>query len=482
MKPTLDRTHSPVLVAKFFPTLTSEEVTRHFTEIGDAADELGSIGVIVDLSEAPFASASLRKVAAHEMRTLFRRCGDRVVGVGHVVRTRTARMLLGVVQSLAPPPFPSVIVATADEARVWVEGRLRARADHPAPARRSSLGPAQSFDARAATGLARTLVDAARARGLDVGAELTRSRLTLDDLATVEGYVPYRTLMWLAEAIAERSGDEAFGLHTAENFVDASSFGVAGFAVRSSTTLREAIDRTVRYAAVINESTQMSVVYDEGGARIIDGPMPPLVWPRHYAELSMASFITLSRKWTGLQFDARAVGFRHAAPRDVSEHRRIFGCAPVFDCAQNFIVIPRHVLDTQFKYGDRLLGEFFEGHLSGLARTQGTSPGALAEVRDAMNALLKGGAPTLEVVGKKLGLSERTLQRRLGERGVSFTEVLGSVRREAALRGIERPNASVQELAFACGFSDIKAFRRAFHRWTGVAPREYRRGIKRGPV
>lgn len=121
MKPTLDLTRAPVLLAKFFPTITREEAIRHFEEIGAAADEFGSIGVVVDLSEAPFAPASLRKVAVHEMRALFRRRGDCVAGVAHVVKTRTARALLGVMQSLAPPPFPSVVVATMGEARAWVE-------------------------------------------------------------------------------------------------------------------------------------------------------------------------------------------------------------------------------------------------------------------------------------------------------------------------------------------------------------------------
>jgi len=88
---------------------------------------------------------------------------------------------------------------------------------------------------------------------------------------------------------------------------------------------------------------------------------------------------------------------------------------------------------------------------------------------------LSRGTPTVASIAGSLGMSSRTLQRRLSERGVTFGDILDSARREAALAAIPRPGASVQEVASSSGFLDVKAFRRAFVRWTGKSPSQYRR-------
>ncbi len=291
----------------------------------------------------------------------------------------------------------------------------------------------------------------------------------------MEGHVPYGTLMKLVELFAVRAGDRDFGLHAAEAFVDAASFGVVGFAARASSSLREAIERTARYAHLMNENTEIAVTFDETGATIVDGPIAPLEWPRHYAEMAIAAFIVLSRRWTGVDFRAREVGFRHAAPRDLREHRRLFGRTPVFGAERNHLVIPAAVLDLGLRHGDAQLGRYFDRRLDELAASYSSAPGPLGDVREAMLRTLPGGTPSLAAIARLLGVSERTLQRRLRERDVTFNRILDSVRREVAVAAIAQPRVSVQELSLVCGFADVKAFRRAFRRWTGRSPREYRR-------
>ena len=463
MKPTLDERRAPVVVARFFPAITRDEVRQHFRELEQCAQRHGRIGVVVDLSEAPTAPIALGRAAADDMRELFRRSGERVAAVAHVAPSPVTRTLLLFVQTLAPPPFPSTVSPSMERALEWVEMRLRPLV--------AAKGP-ESSDARTAPGLARTLVDSARAQGVDVEAVLASWGLGMAELSGLDGYVAYQTLMRMVVDFAERSGDEGFGLHTAEQFVDASTFGLVGFVARSSLTLREAIERTARYAALMNENTQVTVTPTPKGLRIVDGPIPPLEWPRQYAELSMASWVTLARKWVTEPFSAVEVGFRHARPKHATEHQRIFGCMPRFDQPENVVVIPNAVLDLPLLHGDALLAEFLDAQLDLAARRRASAPGPLAQVREAVGALLPLGLPTLEAVGRRLAMSERTLQRRLAERGVGFADMLDSVRREAALRGVNE--SSVQELATACGFSDIKAFRRAFQRWTGLTPAAYR--------
>jgi AraC-like DNA-binding protein len=88
---------------------------------------------------------------------------------------------------------------------------------------------------------------------------------------------------------------------------------------------------------------------------------------------------------------------------------------------------------------------------------------------------LKSGTPSKQSIAKHLGFSPRTLDRRLTEEGLTFQSMLDDLRRESALRHLEDPAVSVDDTAFLLGFSSAEAFRKAFNRWTGRTPGEYRK-------
>src|SRR5262245_58421573 len=104
----------------------------------------------------------------------------------------------------------------------------------------------------------------------------------------------------------------------------------------------------------------------------------------------------------------------------------------------------------------------------------------LDRIRSALFAELDRGEPTLEAIAARLRMSPRTLQRRLREEGSSLSAVLDRLRAELALRYLGEPRTSIGEVAFRLGFSDPTTFHRAFRRWTGQTPAEYRRGHRPG--
>jgi AraC-like DNA-binding protein len=469
MKPTLDRTAAPLLVVTFHPTLTVEEARAHFREIGDAVEAVGRAGVVVDLSEAPLFSRALHVVGAAEMRAVIERSGHRLVGVSHVVRSAPARAMLAAVQWLAPPPFPTLITASRDEATSWAFDRLGRTAPHPASAAGSRR------DARVVAGLARTVVTAARALAVPVeDSDFRAVGISRSDLVALDGYVPYGGLVDLLELLAARSGDPHFGLAVGR-FVDAASLGVVGLAARSSIHLGDAIARTVRFARLIDENMEIVLEEESGGVRVVAAPLRPLEWPRHYAELVLAAFVQLCRVCTGESFAPSSIGFRHSSPPDAGVHQRFFGCLPRFDAGGDFVVVPTATLSRGLCGADPIVARYFDVRLDQLGHALAVAPGPLIDVRAATLRALSEGTPTVASIGRRLGLSGRTLQRRLNERGVTFADILDSVRREAALEAIARPGASIQELAASCGFADVKAVRRAFVRWTGQSPSEYRK-------
>lgn len=471
MKPTLDTSAAPLVMVTFYPSITVEEAQAHFRELSDAADELGRIGVVVDLSDAPSLSPSLWKVGGREMRAAIQRCGDKVVAVAHVIHSAPVRAMLAAVQWLAPPPFPTLVTSTEEDARSWVWAALRRTGVLPGP-----IAGGGRRDAGTVAGLARTLITAARSLGvpLDDG-ELASWGIARAQLGDLDAYVPYGTLMQLYDRLATRSGDDNFGLRVGAAFVDAASFGVVGVAAGTSAKVGDALARLVRHASLIDENATMAISADPAGLRVVETPVPPLACSRHHVELLMASILTLIRRWTGRHLSASAVGFRHRAPEDVSEHAGFFGCPPSFAANENFIVIPQSVAMLDLPHFDPVQARYFDGRLAELTRVRGVASGPLADVRAATLRQLSDGTPTLASIAHRLGMSSRTLQRRLSERGVTFGDILDSARREAAMAAIPRAGASVQEIASASGFADVKAFRRAFVRWTGKSPSEYRK-------
>lgn len=342
-----------------------------------------------------------------------------------------------------------------------------------------TLAPDAAPRASATVGLARAMARAAAARGADPLPHIEAvgiSRAVWDD---VELRVGHAQLMELVERLAAATGDPLFGIRTAQGFVSASTLGAVGYAARSASTLREAIERVVRYVAVINQTTTMGVSYQERGALVTDGPRPPHVWGRHYAEQAIASFYFLSQKWIGRTYRPLDVGFAHPRPPEAEQIEAAFGCEVTFQCATNHILIPNEVLDAPILGADADLARVLERHVEGAARALQAADDpprdTLAErlVRE-VTPLLVGGGPTLAQLAKRIAMSERTLQRRLGEAGTSFREVVDRARRSVGVTAV-RSGMSVMEAAHLTGFNDPKAFRTAFKRWTGSPPGRFHR-------
>jgi AraC-like DNA-binding protein len=186
----------------------------------------------------------------------------------------------------------------------------------------------------------------------------------------------------------------------------------------------------------------------------------------------------LGRQSVGPRFRLERVSFRHAAPASTAEHARIFEAPVVFGAPEDALVLPCSLLDEPMpvasertvRHLDRLLDEM----LAELPRRA-----ALGEqVRAALAADLRSG-PTLEGVAARLGTTPRSLQRRLREEGGSFQELLDELRRELSLRYLGEPDLTLAEVAFSLGFAEQSAFHRAFRRWAGTTPAEWRRAHTR---
>ncbi len=288
--------------------------------------------------------------------------------------------------------------------------------------------------------------------------------------------IPYETLYEIWSAAGERSNDPTFGLYVAENFTRVSTFGVVGFLARHSATVGEAFDNVARYSAVIKDEKLMHVEVRGGDAVLIAGvSLPSSPCSNHGVESAMASYAKLLRTWTGLPNAApRRVDFRHASPAPVDLYERFFGCQVKFSQPLDRLVLPAHLLSAPLTTSDPELRSFFRAQADAALEALPPVDDTRARLLRAIGEALPQGVPALGEAARALGLSARTLQRRLAEQGVSYHDVLDEARRDAALRALASRRRALREAAEAAGFRDEKAFRRAFRRWTGQAPSAYR--------
>lgn len=330
-----------------------------------------------------------------------------------------------------------------------------------------------SSRAQSAVLLLRALVESARAAGVDGQRLLHRVGVTSAVLDDTRGWVSVDVMARAWDAAAEMSGDPEFGLHAAES-TPPGTYGALEYATMSSTSLVDALGRAVRYYKALGSMGDPSFVEHAGVVRVTLTPrceMTPQAG-RHFVEHFFALLVTRGRLLTGGRMKLQLATFVHAAPPSTSEHARIFGAPMEFGAPANELLAEGDGLSLRLRSANpELLEPLERAAATMLERGIGD---IAARTRAVVPEVLKTGEPGLSGVAKRLGVSARTLQRRLGEHGTSYAIIVDEVRRELAQREVALGTRSFGEIAFLLGFSQASAFDRAFRRWTGRTPSAYR--------
>jgi AraC-like DNA-binding protein len=196
--------------------------------------------------------------------------------------------------------------------------------------------------------------------------------------------------------------------------------------------------------------------------------------PRQTIETLAAGIVLTLARLTTCPPIPLAVTFRHAVPPSIAEHTRLLGSVVRFDQAENAVVYPTSALSAGMLSADPSLLEVFEGDARRRLE-QLQSHGAVSErVQAIVVARLKGEVPSLATVASELAMSERSVQRSLSEEATSYREIVDAVRKEMALSHLLQPGRSAADVAFLLGFSEPSAFTRAFRRWTGSSPSQFK--------
>jgi AraC-like DNA-binding protein len=319
----------------------------------------------------------------------------------------------------------------------------------------------------------------ARGRGADVELLACRFGLPADVCDRDEVQSAMATPNDLFESLARALGEPDVALRVGAA-MPTRRYPLGDLAAGASSTLRDALGRLARYATLLHPAFEAAVEEHEGAARWrLATPGHARGVGRFLHELALAHALTRCREGTGDALPVTRAWFAHARPSELAPLHDFFGTRELsFGDVDSGFELERALLDHPMRGDDpRMLATVEPLAESELRRLPRSTTPLGARVAAHLESALPGGAD-IELVARAMHMSERTLQRRLEQEGTNFSDVLDRVRLEVAQRRLGDPTASLAEVAADLGFSDLATFSRAFKRWTGEPPGQWRRAAR----
>ncbi|KAF1067712.1 MAG: putative HTH-type transcriptional regulator [Pseudomonas citronellolis] len=326
-------------------------------------------------------------------------------------------------------------------------------------------------------GFVHGLADALASHGVAAGQLLDSYGLDSLRLGEPGARLSIPRFMRLGHAAIQLSGDPALGLRMGQ-CSRPGQVGLAGVTAAQAPDLRAAARAMIRFELLYaqNYRGQSSLTEDAGGAWLRFYSISPYNdYNRFVVDSVLAGWLSQLGRIVGVTVRPQRVEIEYPAPAYAERYEAFFGCPVVFSAEANRVRLdrtslalanPEHCPSTW-----RQLLALCEKELEQLTRTR-----SLGErITQLLGPLLNGREPELEEIAARLKMPTWTLRRKLAEEGTQFRTLLNDTRRDLAMVYIRDTDLAFGEIAYLLGFASAEAFQRAFKRWSGQPPGEYRR-------
>ena len=305
----------------------------------------------------------------------------------------------------------------------------------------------------------------------------------LDPSKLGDGNARYRlsdmTKLWTAAV--EETRDPCFGLEVGKLWTP-TTFHALGFAWLASHSLKGALDRLVRYSRIVNNS--LCIGLEPHGAYLhltIDSSEDQREIHDAAHDAGLIAIVVMCRLLVGENFSAVEVQVPHKRTTCTDKLERFIGASIIPDCDNYIILFDRMRAERRLATGNSELAKINEEvamkYLSSIDRSS-----ILMRTKSILIELMPAGQVTESAIAAEMNMSLRTLQRKLSDEGTSFSEVYKAIRKDMANEYIQDSQMSISEIAYLLGFSEQANFTRAFRRWYGASPSDYRKNIEQTAV
>jgi AraC-like DNA-binding protein len=266
-----------------------------------------------------------------------------------------------------------------------------------------------------------------------------------------------------------------FGLWFGKQF-QPRDLGLWGYSAISAPTLGSALRNLVQLFHYHQESSCMSLRRGGDGLIRLEYQIeaPDIVERRQDAELSLGMFLNVFRDCLGQQWNPEEVHFEHPRPLDSHEHEKVFGAPVYFSLPRNALLFRPGIMSEPMPHSDSKLMAMMQNCLKQLAGEKDKCATIIDRVKAVIRAKLPDGYPALEDVAETLRITPSAIQRKLAGEGSIYKKLVEVVRRELAIAYMKQRHLPFSEIALLLGYSELSAFSRAVHRWTGQSPRACR--------
>lgn len=311
-----------------------------------------------------------------------------------------------------------------------------------------------------------------RAQGVKPAMVLQRAGLPSGFFEQPKIYVTTAELFALWRAVGESSNDPLIGLKIGgQQRVE--HFNPTSIAAISSKSFRDAVQRIGRYKRLTcPEDIRMRAVKNEVAIDFVFTEAEEVV-PEVLVDVCLSWILTLGRRGTDSQLaPLRVELMRPKQDADILE--RAFGCRVTFTARRNALIFSSQDMDRPFVTHNADLLAMIGTQLDAELLETGDQLDLNAQVKRAVKLAMAGTRPTLQAIAREIGVSDRTLQRRLTEAGSSFQQLAEDARREMARHYLKQSSIEYDEVAYLLGYEEVTSFFRAFHQWEGTSPGDWR--------
>ncbi len=338
---------------------------------------------------------------------------------------------------------------------------------------RDSQTAHRSISPSASGGIARLAFARALGAGIESDALLREAGLSRRQIEDADARIGVKSQIKFLKLVADALADEFLGFHLSQDF-DLRQVGLLYYVLASSGLLGEALRRSARYTSIVNEGIRLTLSEGREIGLRFEYQGVPRHSDRHQIEFWVAALMRICRELTNRRVTADRISFAHRR-KHAAGLSSFFGCEIRFGADLDEAVLSLSIRDIAIVSADPYLNQLLIKYCEeALARRNAGGRTLSLDVENAIATLLPHGKAQAGEVARNLGMSQRTLSRRLSEEGLTFASVLQGLRSDLAQRHLSDNDLSVSKIAWLLGYRDVSAFSNAFKRWNGTTPRAAR--------